>query len=86
MYGSRIASGELSLKDKYRVLSPDGEVLVDNLSLASIKHFKKNVSVLERGNECGLAFEMPSNSKKADLLNDIEKGFTIENYTEKERG
>jgi len=43
VYGSRIASGELRLKDKYRVLDPVGEVLVDNLTLASIKHFKKNV-------------------------------------------
>lgn len=52
---------------------------MDNLSLEHLKHHKKTVTSLDKGNECGLSFN------QGNL--DLQKGDIIECYvTEKKEG
>jgi len=32
------------------------EVIVDGLNISNLKHHKKSVSVIEKGQECGISF------------------------------
>ena len=56
VFGCRISDGELNTKCKYQVLR-NGDVLVDNLTLSSLRHLKKTVTVIDKGNECGVVFD-----------------------------
>lgn len=53
--GSRILSGELHASYKYRLVRGE-DVIADDLKLSALKHVKKNVSKLEKGQECGISF------------------------------
>ena len=55
IFGSKVLSGELHAKHKYRVVRDD-EVIADELSISSLKQHKKTVSQLEKGQECGVSF------------------------------
>lgn len=51
-------TGELHAKNKYHVIRDD-EVIADKLTVMNLKHHKKNVSVIEKGQECGISFNAP---------------------------
>jgi len=72
--GSRILTGELHASYKYRLVR-DEEVIADNLTLSSLKHHKKNVSLLDKGSECGISFN--------NFHETILKGDMIECYVDK---
>ena len=61
-------------------MTRDEEVLVDNLTLSNLKHHKKNVSVIEKGMECGISFHAP---RGVEL--DFRRGDVIECYEEVEK-
>ena len=52
--GSRITSGKFFRSSSVRILR--GGKTVHDSKLASLRHFKKDVPELGKGNECGLAF------------------------------
>ena len=74
IFGSKALSGELSSKDLYQVICDD-EVIADGLSISNLKHHKKNVSLIEKGQECGISFH----PKKGVEL-DFERGYILECY------
>ena len=76
VFGSRVLTGELTTRLKYQVLR-DGELVYDSLSLQSLKHHKKTVSQLEKGQECGVCFDL---GKKHDV--EFQRGDIIECYKE----
>ena len=55
IFGSKAQTGELHSKHKYQVIR-DEEVIAEGLTLSGLKHHKKNVSMIEKGNECGVSF------------------------------
>lgn len=57
VFGSRVISGELNTKSKYQVIRND-EILKEGLALSSLKHLKQTVQKMEKGNECGVVFEL----------------------------
>ena len=57
VFGSRVISGELNTKCKYQVIRND-EILKDGLTLSSLRHLKQTVQKMEKGNECGVVFEL----------------------------
>jgi translation initiation factor IF-2 len=54
--GSKVTYGELERKYKYRLTRND-RVIQDNLKLHSMKKLQQDVTKVEKGLECGLAFE-----------------------------
>ena len=56
------------------------EVILDGLTLSGLKHHKKNVSVIEKGQECGISFNAP---KGVEI--DFKRGDIIECYEEVEK-
>lgn len=54
--GSRVHDGQLSMHHKYRIIRND-MVILEDLQPHSIKRFKKDVGKVEKGMECGIAFE-----------------------------
>lgn len=59
IFGSKAFSGELHSKHLYQVVRDD-EVIAEKLTVSSLKHHKKTVSLIEKGQECGVSF----NSRK----------------------
>ena len=78
IFGSKTMSGSLHSKHKYQVVRGD-DVIADGLTLSGLKHHKKNVSVIEKGQECGVSF----NSKHGVEI-DFERGDIVECYEEVE--
>ncbi len=79
IFGSKALSGELHSKNKYQVVR--GEYIVqDELTISTLKHHKKSVSLIEKGQECGISF----NSKKG-IEFDFKRGDILECYEEVEK-
>ena len=78
IFGSRALTGELHSKGKYQVIRDD-EIIADGLVLSNLKHHKKNVSTIEKGQECGISFK-PNRSMSMDF----ERGDMLECYEETE--
>ena len=72
--GSRVHDGEMDNSLKYRIIRND-ECLVEDLKVHSLKKFKKDVTKVEKGMECGIAFE--------DIKVTLEEGDVLECYVEK---
>lgn len=74
MFGSKILTGMMNTKNtKFQVRRFD-DIIVDNLTIGHLKHHKKIVSQLEKGQECGISFE-----GKEELT--FKMGDIIECYT-----
>lgn len=71
--GSKVTQGEIERKYKYRVIRGE-KVLQDNLKLHSMKKMQQDVTKVEKGMECGLAFE--------NFEGDLQPGDIIECYKE----
>jgi len=79
IFGSKTLSGELHSKNLYQIVRRD-EVVADGLTISNLKHHKKSVSMIEKGQECGISF----NQKKGVEL-DFKRGDIIECYEEVEK-
>ncbi|RHY33167.1 hypothetical protein DYB32_001804 [Aphanomyces invadans] len=53
--GVRVTDGSLVMDAKYRIVR-DGEVLSEDLSLESMRHFQDKISESPKGQECGVQF------------------------------
>ena len=73
--GSRVTQGEIERKYKYRILRGD-KVLQDNLKIYSMKKLQTDVTKVEKGQECGLAFD--------NFEGDLQPGDLIECYKDAE--
>ena len=74
MAGCRVQDGEISLHHKFRILRA-GECIIEGLTVHSLKRFKKEVTKVDKGMECGIAFS----NLKIDLL----ESDVLESYLEK---
>lgn len=72
-YGLEVEEGIISKNRKIRALR-NGKILFDNMSLAGLRSFKKEVTEVRSGQECGLSFVQNYT---------LQKGDTIECYDEK---
>jgi len=54
--GCRVHDGEVAKDLKYRIMR-NNDCIVEDLKVHSLKKFKKDVSKVEKGMECGIAFE-----------------------------
>ena len=74
VYGSKILTGQLLSKNiRYQVKRFD-DVIAEDLTLGQLKHHKKIVNQLEKGQECGISFD-----EKEEL--ELRQGDMIECYT-----
>ncbi len=55
----------------------DDEIIADGLTVSNLKHHKKTVSVIEKGQECGVSF----NSARGVKI-DWQRGDLLECYQE----
>lgn len=55
IFGSKALSGDLHSNKLYQVIRDD-EIIVEGLTVSNLKHHKKNVSLIEKGQECGISF------------------------------
>ena len=78
IFGSQALTGELHSKHLYQVIRGD-EVIAEGLSLSGLKHHKKNVSLIEKGQECGISF-----NSKHGVDFDFQRGDVLECYEEVE--
>ena len=51
--GSRVQEGEVNNKQKYRLVR-EGEILISDLTIASLKTYKKDTAKVAKGAECGI--------------------------------
>ncbi|MBS1889748.1 MAG: hypothetical protein JST59_00515 [Actinobacteria bacterium] len=69
--GLKIGEGRLCKKFKYR-LYRNGQPISKTIRLDSIKHFKKEVVELKKGEECTVLFDSDVDFKKGDVLRGYE--------------
>ena len=74
--GSKVLSGDLEKQSKYRVVRL-GKVLQDNLKLSSLKRMQQDVTKVESGLECGIAF--------SNFEGEVQPGDIIECYKEAQK-
>ncbi|KAI9918296.1 hypothetical protein PsorP6_012290 [Peronosclerospora sorghi] len=65
--GCKVTSGSLNMHAKYRLLR-DGEIIVKNVDMASMRHFQQKVSVVNKGQECGLQLLDSIDFQPGDVL------------------
>ena len=69
--GLKISEGRLCKKYKYRLYRND-QPISKTIRLESIKHFKKEVIELKKGDECSIMYETEVEFKKGDVLRAYE--------------
>jgi len=69
--GCRITGGKLSKSGTYLVFRNEEKIFEGGL--LHLKHFKEEVSTLDKGNECSLMFEGFSEPKVGDILQCVER-------------
>lgn len=75
--GSKVIDGELDKSLKFRLVRDD-TCIIENLTIHTMKKFKTDVNKVEKGTECGLAF----NGLKGGIK--LQEGDVIECYRERE--
>lgn len=65
--GIRITEGRLCKKHLFKIIR-NGEQVKDGLKIQSMKHFKKEVTELKKGEECTIIFETEAPFQKGDTL------------------
>lgn len=80
IFGSKTQTGSLISKEKFQVIRND-EILAEDLSLSGLKHHKKSVGTIEKGQECGISF-----NPKYGVDFEFQRGDIIECYEEVETG
>ena len=74
-YGLNVDEGILGKSKKIRLIR-NKKILYDNMKLAGLRSFKKEVNEVKAGSECGLSFIESY---------DIIKGDIIESYDQKDK-
>ena len=54
--GCHVMKGQLNRRYKVKIMR-DGECVQDGLDIIQLKHFKEDVTLINKGNDCGLALE-----------------------------
>ncbi|KAJ0406957.1 hypothetical protein P43SY_005190 [Pythium insidiosum] len=65
--GCRVTSGTLNMQAKYRLVR-DGEVIQEDVSMDSMRHFQEKVSEVTKGQECGLQLQGLESFRPGDIL------------------
>ncbi|TMW68235.1 hypothetical protein Poli38472_007907 [Pythium oligandrum] len=65
--GCRVTSGSMTMQAKYRLLR-DGEVIIEDVTMESMRHFQEKVSEVTKGQECGLQFQGIDSFRPGDVL------------------
>jgi translation initiation factor IF-2 len=69
--GCQVVEGDIDRRMRFRLLRND-ELIKDEMTLHTLKHYKKDVSKVERGMECGIALEGLPKDFEMDLGDVIE--------------
>ncbi|KXS20098.1 initiation factor 2 [Gonapodya prolifera JEL478] len=69
--GSKVDSGKLAKNGLFRLMRKDVQLWEGQLK--SLKHFKKDVSEISKGNECGIALDGFEDFEPGDLIQSIVK-------------
>lgn len=73
--GCKVSGGDIERKYKYRVVR-NGRIIQDNIKLHSMKKMQQDVTIVEKGHECGLCLE--------NYDGELQPGDEIEAYKELE--
>ncbi|RLN92100.1 hypothetical protein BBJ28_00024608, partial [Nothophytophthora sp. Chile5] len=65
--GCKVTSGSLNMQAKYRLLR-DGETVIENVDMESMRHFQQKVSEVTKGQECGLQLVGTDDFQPGDVL------------------
>ncbi|RLN46989.1 hypothetical protein BBJ29_006669 [Phytophthora kernoviae] len=65
--GCKVTSGSLNMQAKYRLVR-DGETIIENVDMASMRHFQQKVAEVNKGQECGLQLAGTDDFKPGDIL------------------
>ncbi|CAI5727646.1 unnamed protein product [Peronospora farinosa] len=65
--GCRVTSGSLNMQAKYRLVR-DGVTIVENVDMASMRHFQQKVPEVNKGQECGLQLAGMDDFQPGDIL------------------
>ncbi|KAG3164243.1 Translation initiation factor [Phytophthora idaei] len=65
--GCKVTSGSLNMQAKYRLVR-DGETIIENVDMASMRHFQQKVSEVNKGQECGLQLAGTDEFQPGDIL------------------
>jgi len=65
--GCKVTSGSLNMQAKYRLVR-DGEIIIENVDMASMRHFQQKVSEVNKGQECGLQLAGTDEFQPGDIL------------------
>lgn len=66
-YGLTVDQGIANKNARIRMVR-NGKIVEDNMKLAGLRSFKKEVSEVKEGNECGLSFVSTYQIIKGDVL------------------
>lgn len=66
-YGLGVEEGVIEKEFDYRLIRND-KIIEENMRLASLKSFSKEVDRVRAGNECGISFLQEYEIQKNDLL------------------
>ncbi|RLN73047.1 hypothetical protein BBJ28_00012423 [Nothophytophthora sp. Chile5] len=65
--GCKVTSGSLNMQAKYRLIR-DGETVIENVDMESMRHFQQKVSEVTKGQECGLQLVDTDDFQPGDVL------------------
>ncbi|GMF14305.1 unnamed protein product [Phytophthora lilii] len=65
--GCKVTAGSLNMQAKYRLVR-DGETIIENVDMASMRHFQQKVSEVNKGQECGLQLAGTDEFQPGDVL------------------
>ena len=82
--GVTITNGIMNRKTSYRLRRGDN-IIADNLKLFSLKILKKDVSSVQKGNDCGISFEEYTDIKPADIIECYETHDDIKEKNERNK-
>lgn len=66
-YGLTVDEGVIQKNSLIRLIR-QGKVIEENMKLAGLRHFKKEVTEIKEGNECGLSFVQNYPIIKGDVI------------------
>ncbi|OWZ23130.1 Translation initiation factor IF-2 [Phytophthora megakarya] len=65
--GCKVTSGSLNMQAKYRLVR-EGEIVIENVDMSSMRHFQQKVSEVNKGQECGLQLAGIDEFTPGDIL------------------
>ena len=74
--GVRVEGGDFSKSGVYRILR-DREIIADNLSVESLKVFKDDAAIVEKGKECGISFVGIRDLREGDRIECVSKEYIL---------